>query len=69
MTQGNHEIVVRAIDSKGNIREEAIPITVQPRSGAHINVVEATLSEDSKVGGAAILTVIVENQESDLAFA
>jgi len=69
LTQGNHEIVVRAIDSKGNIREEAIPITVQPRSGAHINVVEATLSEDSKVGGTAILTVIVENQGSDLAFA
>ena len=59
LTQGYHEISVKATDSKGNTREETIPITVQPRSGAHIRVVEATLSEDSKVGGTAILTVIV----------
>jgi len=69
LTQGNHEIVVMATDSKDNTREEAILLTVQPRSGAHIRVVEATLSEDSKVGGTAILTVIAENDGSDPAFA
>ncbi|MFL2974905.1 MAG: hypothetical protein ACJZ42_01110 [Candidatus Thalassarchaeaceae archaeon] len=69
LTQGNHEIVVKAIDSKGNTREESILLTVQPRSGAHIRVVEATLSEDSEVGGTAMLTVIVENDGSDAAFA
>ncbi len=69
LTQGYHEISVKATDSKGNTREETIPITVQPRSGAHIRVVEATLSEDSKVGGTAILTVIVENEGTDPAFA
>jgi len=69
LLQGNHEIVVNATDSKGNIREETILLTVQPRTGAHIRVVEATLSDDSKVGGTAILTVVVENEGSDSAFA
>jgi len=69
LTQGNHEIVVKATDSKGNTREEDILLTVQPRSGAHIRVVEATLSGESKVGGTAILTVVVENDGSDSAFA
>ncbi len=69
LMQGNHEIIVKATDSKGNIRDETILLTVQPRSGAHISVVEATLSEESKVGGTAILTVIVQNDGSDSAFA
>tara|TARA_Y100000590_G_scaffold375144_1_gene439877 strand:- start:5013 stop:7139 length:2127 start_codon:yes stop_codon:yes gene_type:complete len=69
LAQGNHEIVVKATDSNGNTREEAILLTVQPRTGAHIRVVEATLSEDSKVGGTATLTVIAENDGSDSAFA
>ena len=69
LTHGNHEIVVKATDSKDNTREETVLLTVQPRSGAHIRVVEATLSEDSKVGGTAILTVIAENDGSDPAFA
>ncbi len=69
LTQGNHDIVIKATDSKGNTREEEILLTVQPRTGAHIRVVEATLSEDSKVGGTAILTVIAENDGSDPAFA
>ena len=69
LLQGNHEIVVKATDSKGNTREETVLLTVQPRSGAHIRVVEATLSDDSKVGGTAILTVVVENDGSDSAFA
>lgn len=69
LMRGNHEIVVKATDSKGNTREETILLTVQPRSGAHISVVEATLSDDSEVGGTAILTVIVENDGSDSAFA
>jgi len=69
LTQGAHDIVVKATDSKGNTREETVSITVQPKSGAHIRVVEATLSEDSKVGGTAILTVIVQNDGADPAFA
>ena len=69
LLQGNHEIMVKATDSKGNTREEMILLTVQPRSGAHIRVVEAALSEDSEVGGTAILTVIVANDGSDSAFA
>ena len=69
LLQGHHEIVVKATDSKGNTREEVILLTVQPRSGAHIRVVEAVLSDDSKVGGTAILTVVVENDGADSAFA
>jgi hypothetical protein len=61
--------VVKATDSKGNTREETVLLTVQPRSGAHIRVVEATLSDDSKFGGTAILTVVVENEGADSAFA
>ena len=32
---------MKATDSKGNVREEPISITFEPRSGAHISVVEA----------------------------
>jgi hypothetical protein len=69
LTQGAHDIVVKATDSKENTRVETVSITVQPKSGAHIRVVEATLSEDSKVGGTSILTVIVQNDGADPAFA
>ncbi len=69
LKQGAHDIVIKASDSKGNTREETVSITVQPKSGAHIRVIEATLSEDSKVGGTAILTVIAQNDGADPAFA
>ena len=69
LTQGIHEISVKATDSKGNLREENVSITVEPKSGVFITVVEATLSGDSKVGSTATLTVIVQNDGSDPAFA
>ena len=43
-------------------------LTIQPRSRAHIRIVEASLSESSKVGETAILTVVVENDGTDSAF-
>jgi len=69
LLQGNHEITIKATDSKGNTREETILLAVQPRSGAFIRVVDASLSESSKVGETAILTVVVENDGADPAFA
>ena len=69
LTKGTHAIVIIATDSKGNSREEIVSITVQPKSGAHISVVEATLSEDSNVGGTTILRVIAQNDGADPAFA
>ena len=69
LTKGTHNITVKATDSKGNIREEPISITVEPRSGAHIRVVEATLPDDARVGSSVMLTVLVQNDGSDPAFA
>ena len=69
LTKGSHNITVKATDSKGNIREEPISITVEPRSGAHIRVVEATLPDDARVGSSVMLTVLVQNDGSDPAFA
>ncbi|MEC7104684.1 MAG: hypothetical protein VXW62_02220, partial [Candidatus Thermoplasmatota archaeon] len=69
LTKGTHSITVKATDSKGNIREEPISITVEPRSGAHISVVEATLPDDARIGSSVVLTVLVQNDGSDPAFA
>ena len=69
LTKGTHNITVKATDSKGNVREEPISITVEPRSGAHIRVVEATLPDDARIGSSVMLTVIVQNDGSDPAFA
>ena len=69
LKKGTHNITVKATDSKGNIREEPISITVEPRSGAHIRVVEATLPDDAKIGNSVMLTVLVQNDGSDPAFA
>ena len=69
LTKGAHNITVKATDSEGNTREEPISITVEPRSGAHIRVVEATLPDDAKVGSSVTLTVLVQNDGSDPAFA
>ena len=69
LTKGTHNITVKATDSKGNTREEPISITVEPRSGAHIRVVEATLPDDARVGSSVMLTVLVQNDGSDPAFA
>ena len=69
LTKGTHSITVKATDSKGNIREEPISITVEPRSGAHISVVEATLPDDARIGSSVMLTVLVQNDGSDPAFA
>lgn len=69
LTKGTHNITVKATDSKGNIRDEPISITVEPRSGAHIRVVEATLPDDARVGSSVMLSVLVQNDGSDPAFA
>ena len=69
LTKGTHNITVKATDSKGNTREEPISITIEPRSGAHIRVVEATLPDDARVGSSVILTVLVQNDGSDPAYA
>ena len=69
LTKGTHNITVKATDSKGNIREEPISISVEPQSGAHIRVVEATLPDDAKIGNSVMLTVLVQNDGSDPAFA
>ena len=69
LKKGTHNITVKATDSKGNIREEPISISVEPRSGAHIRVVEATLPDDAKIGNSVMLTVLVQNDGSDPAFA
>ena len=69
LKKGTHNITVKATDSKGNIREEPISITVEPRRGAHIRVVEATLPDDAKIGNSVMLTVLVQNDGSDPAFA
>jgi len=69
LTQGVHEVVIKASDSKGNLREEYVSLTVHPKKGAHISIVEATLSEDSEMGSNAVLTVIAQNDGSDPAFA
>ena len=69
LSQGTHNITVKATDSKGNIREEPISITVDPRRGSHIRVIEATLPDDARVGSSVILTVLVQNDGSDPAFA
>ena len=69
LTQGTHNITVKATDSKGNTREEPISITVEPRRGAHIRVVEATLPDGARVGSSVMLTVLVQNDGSDPAFA
>ena len=69
LTKGTHNITVKATDSKGNIRDEPISITIEPRRGAHIRVVEATLSDDARVGSTVMLTVLVQNHGSDPAFA
>ena len=69
LTKGTHNITVKATDSKGNAREEPISITIEPRSGAHIRVAEATLPDDARVGSSVMLTVLVENEGSDPAFA
>ena len=60
---------MKATDSKGTTREEPISITIEPRSGAHIRVVEATLPDDARVGSSVILTVLVQNDGSDPAYA
>ena len=60
---------MKATDSKGNTREEPISITIEPRSGAHIRVAEATLPDDARVGSSVMLTVLVKNDGSDPAFA
>ena len=69
LKKGTHNITVKATDSKGNIREEPISISVEPQSGAHIRVVEATLPDDAKIGNSVMLTVLVQNDGSDPAFA
>ena len=69
LSKGTHNITVKATDSKGNIREEPISITVDPRRGSHIRVIEATLPDDARVGSSVILTVLVQNDGSDPAFA
>ena len=69
LTKGTHNITVKATDSKGNIRDEPISITIEPRSGAHIRVVEATLSDDARFGSSVTLTVLVQNDGSDPTFA
>ncbi len=69
LKKGTHNITVKATDSKGNIRKEPISITVEPRRGAHIRVVEATLPDDAKIGNSVMLTVLVQNDGSDPAFA
>jgi hypothetical protein len=69
LAKGAHNITVKATDSKGNAREEPISITIEPRSGAHIRVAEATLPDDARVGSSVMLTVLVKNDGSDPAFA
>ncbi|MGB1461615.1 MAG: hypothetical protein ACPG9Q_04165 [Candidatus Thalassarchaeaceae archaeon] len=69
LTKGSHNVIVKATDSKGNTREEPISITVEPMSGAHIRVVEAKLPDDARVGSSVILSVLVQNDGSDPAFA
>tara|TARA_Y100000004_G_scaffold170382_1_gene205385 strand:- start:33 stop:1409 length:1377 start_codon:yes stop_codon:yes gene_type:complete len=69
LAKGAHNITVKATDSKGNTREEPISITIEPRSGAHIRVAEATLPDDARVGSSVMLTVLVKNDGSDPAFA
>lgn len=69
LLQGAHEIVIKASDSKGNLKEEYVSLIVHPKRGAHISVVEATLSEDSEMGSDTVLTVIAQNDGSDAAFA
>ncbi len=69
LKKGTHNISVKATDSNGNIREEPISIIVEPRRGAHIRVVEATLPDDAKIGNSVMLTVLVQNDGSDPAFA
>ena len=69
LTKGTHNITVKATDSKGNFREETVLITIEPRRGAHIRVVEATLPDDAKIGSSVMLTVLVQNDGSDAAFA
>ena len=69
LNKGSHNVIVKATDSKGNTREEPISITVEPMSGAHIRVVEAKLPDDARVGSSVILSVLVQNDGSDPAFA
>ena len=69
LSQGNHQIVVNSTDSKGNSHEEVIDLAILPKRGAHISVIEATLSEDAQIGSMATLTVVVQNDGSDAAFA
>ncbi len=69
LSKGSHEIVVNSTDSKGNSNEEVIYIEILPKRGAHISVIETNLSEGSQIGSIATLTVVVQNEGTDAAFA
>lgn len=69
LSQGSHEIVLTATDSKGNTIQEEIQLTVLPMRGANISIIDTKFSGDPKVGGEATLIVTLQNQGSDPAFA
>jgi len=72
---GNHEVTASATDSSGNTRTETYDLIVHPMRGAHLVVIDQSLSEVADIGGSScypcsmIYTVQIENQGSDPAFA
>ncbi|MAH98502.1 MAG: hypothetical protein CMA12_04015 [Euryarchaeota archaeon] len=69
LSQGHHEIVVIASDSKGNMIQEEIELTVLPKRGAHVSIIESKFSENPTVGQEATLIVTLQNEGTDPAFA
>jgi len=69
LSHGYHEIVVIATDSKGNTNQAEIELTVLPKRGAHVSIIETEFSRDTKVGEEATLIVTLQNEGTDPAFA
>ena len=69
LLQGDHEAMVTATDSSGNTRIESFVFTILPKSGAHLVVLEKSLSGGTEIGTLASVSVLVENQGTDHAFA
>lgn len=69
LPQGEHEVVVSSTDSSGNTRTESFVFTVLPKSGAHLVVLEKSLSGGTEIGSTATISTLVHNEGTDPAYA
>ncbi len=69
LSQGFHEIRIKATDSKGNSGEIEIQLMVNPNRAPQIDIIQANLSDDPDDGSMTKVSVVVQNAGSGLVHA